>query len=1359
MPDPKLLEFSAQSFTADKLEIKVKNISGKVLEETLAIELFVPAFLANGKITDAAKKAATSLKPVGASSLEGVVTGPASWSVWAKRETSDSSVVVLLLNDLTQAGVELPVPIKLAAGAEFIIGIPLNPQANRAAVNVLYSYMQGTEEDDQRGDGKLELKGDTKEEIPNVTLTTTHKTPTAIPPTTLVKIFWHVENGVSATLRGPLPGGNGELALESKPAAEFKMEEGFIEVRVVSAMTFVLQAIVKRSGKPDIEVTRMLFLDTANKQHTYLDPRPTRVLPFGLIEIDWAAWGVKQVEISVSGHTTRTIPLTQQTLGRFYEGSGIMRVSATKEINGVKTISEGITLEAPPEKAKTRSVQVISWIAMKKAEVQGEPIGLAVIAPKIAFLTDGALHIANVGDVDRTPPLEKLAFTAKPNPAGMMMWQGLTAVDERFVCVRMVIKNNTPDIEIMPFTLDGNPDEIPPVTLPAEIRTVASSQGAVFDLVGLAGPEGFPGRVYFAVESPKPAGTARRAYSVAFDSKTKKANLRSEPLLESMIGYRLISFDNALYALNRETGQMFRFEHTKTGTLDQPRKAASAVKPNAGSMVKNGLLVPVGRLLVVLNPTSVPSVESLERYGLHNTLKYTSTTTTDSDDIPQDLVYNPQKDYWGRCGRDLEIKRDTVAAYRGGESKRLWVIQPEKEVQTLAVGSETLFAHDYVFGFTTKPLPPYLNKKRQFKITNNTGLRLLPLTPNFQEAGINDVGVNGPGEVTSEIVNYFQPRTTETFEFKYNEADPVPVSLRFLLPQNANVKHEYLLDVTFSGPDLSNARSVFKRAVLNDRGQVMSVAEIPDTAAQHSTSNPIAIAMPKRLTEGVKVRAVNATTYPLWREAPGAERDEASRPYNSEEISIAWNTPAFYLLGYGAGELHVNVDFALPLGIEISPGAQPQQKLIRINTDKSTGLNPELLPNKSETSYEFKISYLLKQELKDALYIGDGVATERGDAIYLPVARAMALLTMEVWKINPENLSASKSQSIESRAGIFATPNSVVVSNEYIYALFGDTDIHVLDFSLQLQGKVSVGDVYAVLTGIKCQNEKEYFVLGIKKDKTNVQNISLHHLLSFKFITKANSGPNKIQAANIREISLDQAKGLREQNRMAGYPAWVSSKTVSPMALSTAKVSPFGEHQREIAVCIDGGLFTVGASERMIRALALEAAGREEEIVWGRDGKAIYCLHSQGDTQGLRVSRVDNNAWKQTHGLTLPRGEGVADLLTDTRQRTPGIPYKNYRSTSMVISRDEKWLFVSHGRSIFQIEVAKMELRQTFKVELPCRVFHVWSGKPTEGSHGVYGSPLSCTLLYAIGASYRGDGLQENRTSKTQIYKLAIPDK
>ncbi len=985
MADPKVLELSVQTFTADKLEIKVKNISGAALERALSIELYAPAFLVNSKINDAAKAAVTNPKPIGVASLAGVVSGPDSWSVWAKPESSASSVVILLLNDLDQSGNDLATPIKVAAAAEFIIRIPLNPQANRAALSLVYSYQHGNDLDDKRVDGKLELKSaDTIDWTPHVALTTTETSPTAVTAGNPVRIFWDIKDGVSATLRGPLPGGNTELTLSSDPQADFKIANGSLEVRVVSSMTFVLQAEVKRTdGKPNVQVVRMLSLDTKNKKYTLLTPRPSRVLPYGLIEIDWAAWGVRKVMISVSGHTTRTINLTQQTLGRFYEGSGVMRVTATKDINRVPTISERITLEAPPEDSRLKTVEVIPWIPMTKPEFNSDALGLAVIAPKIAVLTDEGLYIAEVGDVDPTPPIKKLAFSLKPSPPGNAMWHAMTAVDQKFICSRMVM-SGMPDLELVAFTRDGNIDEIPPVTLPPEVRPLAFGQNPDFDFVG------FGGRAYFVVEVRQALGSVRRAWSVAFDSRTRKADLRREPLLDALIGYRLAVFDDGLYALNRNSGRMFRFDLSKTGTLEPPKRAASAVKKGEGagakeeSMVKDGLLVPVGRVLVVMSPTSVPSLASLERFGQQNTLKYTS-TSSGSVDVPQDLIYNPQKDYWGRCGHDLDVKPNWRAAFRDGESARLWVLQPNLELQSLSVGAETLFAPDYVFEFPSKPLPPYLNKKRQFKITNNTGLRLVAITEVYTNAGLTDFSINGPGELTTRLPAEFRNGATETVEFKYNEADPEPVTLRFLVNNTTGAKHDFVLEVTFSGPDLSIATSVFKRLMVAVSG-MLSSAEVPGTAVQHSTDNPVVIPPPKRLIDGVKLRAQNATSYQFWREAPGAkDRFEVQNKYFGDEIKIAYNTPAFFLSAYGAGQLDINVDFALPAGIEISSGSQPQLKLIRINTDKANALHPELLANRDETSFECKISYLLKRELPD-VYIGDGVATDRGDAIYLPVA-------------------------------------------------------------------------------------------------------------------------------------------------------------------------------------------------------------------------------------------------------------------------------------------------------------------------------------------------------------------------------------
>jgi hypothetical protein len=185
----------------------------------------------------------------------------------------------------------------------------------------------------------------------------------------------------------------------------------------------------------------------------------------------------------------------------------------------------------------------------------------------------------------------------------------------------------------------------------------------------------------------------------------------------------------------------------------------------------------------------------------------------------------------------------------------------------------------------------------------------------------------------------------------------------------------------------------------------------------------------------------------------------------------------------------------------------------------------------------------------------------------------------------------------------------------------------------------------------------------------------------------------------------------------------------------------------------------VGNTAQSIRTLALQSTGREEAVVFGRDGVEIYCVHSQGDNDGLRISRVDNKTWKQTHTLSLPRGEGVANLTTDTEQRKPSDRFKVSRSISIVLSGDGKWIYVSHGRSVFRIEAATLTLRDTYKVDLPCRLFYVGWGQPTSESHPRYGAPSSCTLLYALGATYVGNGINlKDNQYKTHLYKIAVRD-
>jgi len=764
--------------------------------------------------------------------------------------------------------------------------------------------------------------------------------------------------------------------------------------------------------------------------------------------------------------------------------------------------------------------------------------------------------------------------------------------------------------------------------------------------------------------------------------------------------------------------------------------------------------VPAGRLLVVLCPNAVPSLKEVEAYGLRNTLPYSTSGMLRADPNPntQDIFYNPQKNYWGICGHDLVIKPGAVAAFRSGGSPRLWVIQPDGETYTLAVGSENLFAHDYWYEFPTKQLPEYLNKKRKFTITNKSGFRLLPLGAKYANAGLVDFSADGPAELTLKLPNPFNFVSTESFELRYNETDPVPVCLRFLAgPKYGGVKYQYMLELTLSGPNLSTATSVFKGIAVDQSGSV-SIVEIPGTRTQHSTNEPIVLPEAKPLTETIKLRFQNFTTYQLLRtSALGGD------PYNyNVEENISATTSQFSVLAFGTGTLPIDLDFSCPKGIEISPGTEPQRKLIRINNSQKGALHPELLPSSAANTYELKISYRKVREL-DCVYVSDPVPLENGAAIYVPVALPQDQSKMQVWHIDVDYLAEMRSDETFNSSGMFSASNSIALADEYMFAMFGDTNIHVLNYGLQLQDTLNVNNFYNVVTGIEANvGSFTHFLLGMKQEKTATQ-IPFSYILNSVFITKATSGPRKITWGIASDVKLDAVKGFREQIKMQGSPSWVSSLTVSPMAVSPANVSPRGERVKEVAICIDSGLFLVGKTDRDVRSLKLDTVGREEDIVFGRDGRTIYCLHSSLDNQTLRVTRVDNQTWKQTGSISLPRGEGVADL-TDLGRRDPGMIYKNQRSASIVRTQDEKLLFVSHGKSIFKIDTATMTLRDTYTLDLPCRVFHVGYGKPEPGVHPIYGAPSSCILLYAIGASYKGDGRRGSQF-KTQIYKIGILEK
>jgi len=229
-----------------------------------------------------------------------------------------------------------------------------------------------------------------------------------------------------------------------------------------------------------------------------------------------------------------------------------------------------------------------------------DPLAMAVLAPQLAVLTAEGLFITDVGETDPVQRLTKLTFTKKSTEAPKQ-WLRLAAVhkdkdkdkDKLFVVLR---RTHQDDLEVAPYKVDGTPEGIAPVNLPADIRPLVARSGTIYDCVG------FRGRVYVVIEAGLPDTKVRRAFSVAFDSSAKKSDFRPEPLLEPLAGYRLITFDGSLYALNRASGRIFRFDLTTAGTLEEPRAAASAIKEDSiqkESMIYEGVFVPLGKTLAV----------------------------------------------------------------------------------------------------------------------------------------------------------------------------------------------------------------------------------------------------------------------------------------------------------------------------------------------------------------------------------------------------------------------------------------------------------------------------------------------------------------------------------------------------------------------------------------------------------------------------------------------------------------------------------------------------------------------------------------------------------------------------------------
>lgn len=174
--------------------------------------------------------------------------------------------------------------------------------------------------------------------------------------------------------------------------------------------------------------------------------------------------------------------------------------------------------------------------------------------------------------------------------------------------------------------------------------------------------------------------------------------------------------------------------------------------------------------------------------------------------------------------------------------------------------------------------------------------------------------------------------------------------------------------------------------------------------------------------------------------------------------------------------------------------------------------------------------------------------------------------------------------------------------------------------------------------------------------------------------------------------------------------------------------------------------------EHRTEAVFLDNVIQAEEVVFSDDGY-IYCAHSPRSGGGLRVTRIPvaNTFTKQTVSLPAIEGEFKIGMDTST-SAAPAELLKHERAFSLAVAPGGSFLYVSQGRTIFQIFTPRMEvLSWRGTVELLCRLITVKNG-PVYKTH----REVSTNLVYAVGAKVKGDGKSVTEY-KTQLYALVAP--
>lgn len=1324
---------TAKAGQTDVLEVGVKNASTETFSGFILIELKFPVQMVSKDVSDLVVKARTNTKPRNMASLDKVVTAPAGWTVWASNDPNQDIAVIRVLNTAIDENTSKPTgPLAaFAPGAALRLPIPLTAAAPTTLYTLDYGYQTGTGKT-TRVDGSLDIipagHGDW---TPVVKFWCNKETTTMLDPGEEVILKWEIEKGIAATLRGPLPGGNSKLVLTRGADGPYKLEKGSLSFLAVGPSTYVLDAEVEGPpGQGNVQVLRTLSFDIFSpKNYSYVSVRPDSVMPNGQVQIKWAVWGVQTATIKVGIRHSLDLELTEQNLSRWYQGAGVWHVNASPT-KATEKVRLSITTDGDDSTGVTADINANKWETIEdNPKYTGTPLAMAVTSDGyLGLLTSDGLWAAEVGTTDPgspDPDFKKLPVTGKS-------WHGLTALGANFIVLRQQSENNNFVIE----SYDRSGSSKGSITLPGDFQTIAGRAGASIDLVS------YNGRAYAVANASFVRRTGRAAYSVVF---APAANIRPEPRLSTLNNYRLVTFANALYAYNRGSGRMYRFMVTSNGELGPPHRAASAVNAEGVSMIKSGTVVPIGSLLAVLDPSALPSFLSNPADPITALLNVAGFKVENlqrslrSNESPQDIVYNPQKDAWVTCGRGLKVEAGTVVGYRGGKSPRLWAAKPDKTWYKLAGANEKAFAPEFVYQYTNKPLPPALDGVREFTLTNNTNIELVPLDAVCQKGALPAFESDGPAELLSLMPQSLRSYGRHTFRFAYSKDDLSPVTLRLMAGGCRGPR--YFLELNLAGDGLQRIGYSFKRLAGDG-----TVASVPGATDMPRVGNELTVLQTGALRQKTSLYIMNQTPFNSLQLDPSPGLSPTTV---WDRVEIDYQTPRFkvYVAGQeGLGHVWVDTDFTVSgeKESEVASGSEPQRCRIRLNPDD---LNKLELQNQMITSSharmvefekfdgsKFHISpphqdvYVNTCQLQppsklvlDAVRLGDGVLTRDGKYIFIPLAKPDDVKKVRIARIDAQSFETAE-LAADSPGHVFSLPNAVVVSDKDCIAMFGEPAYYKSTHKFETPTK-------RVVPGYK-----------------ELVAIAATPAGGLYYLSKTSPGDSLDVNPNYTLVVEPYPQTSRTEIPLNDFRHNIKTPALA--------VSPDGN---TAAVGDHAGMLIIDVPGRRVQAFRNYAIlNNPAYVAFSHDGQWIYSLHhayannlnrhmSRANDIMLtrvRVGRIDETKTIRLQDVT---GDYAVTSRTNPTFRPGEITKEWQPGLTLAVTPDNQTLFVSIGLTIMKVTASNLQPQQwRATTELPSRLVGV-----KEKSGGTW-------MVYSLGSIYTGDGIKANEY-KTQLYAIPAP--